>query len=81
MDDVIERMAEGIRESVALGYSDSVEDYIQAALRAVHDTHRLVPVEPTEEIRQEYPSGPMSDIDWKRIVFTAPDYTETDDDQ
>lgn len=88
MDDVIERMVDAM-------YRPGLEvdkDDILSALRAVHDTHRLVPVEPTEEIRKELRNVPQAIAGgdwpyvskmritptWRDALNAAPDYTETD---
>lgn len=80
-DDVIARMEYVMQD---LEYASEWErpcfdKLIVAALRAVHDTHRLVPVEPTPEVERAIEHW-LEDYNftrplWEDVLKAAPDYT------
>lgn len=81
MDDVIERMAEVVQERLSGFYVIVNAADIQAALRAVHDTHRLIRVNSSHNEFQRLEALGDYDLDrvewlWSKFLEDSPDYTE-----
>lgn len=92
MDDVIEKMAAAAWaaepgcstpwSAQSLGVKSAYRHMMRSALRAVSETHRLVPIESTRKMAQSKRHGcmevPPSSV-WADMLDLAPDYTEATD--
>lgn len=74
-NDVIERMWKEFHRKICRG--SNAQNALRAALRAVSDTHRLVPVKPTEKMIAEGAWGDYCSPEehWSWMMDAAPDYT------
>ena len=81
MDDVIERMVTAMSANGAEGDDLELASDVIAALLAVSDTHKLVPLEPTEDML--FAVRLCSGAERERYMFAvkaAPDLTEIEED-